>query len=81
MQEWIANEEWEAVFTSLARQAPPARISLLWDILIQADLNDLKQLEEKIYLYGRSLGTKDSIGRIIFTRMAMILRSAQNVNM
>jgi hypothetical protein len=47
--------------------------------MMEADLNDLNQLEEKIYLYGKSLGTKDVFGRILFTRMAMILRSAQNV--
>jgi hypothetical protein len=80
IQENIANGEWVTVFTSLAQQAPSSRIALLWDILMETDLNDLNLLEEKIYLYGKSLSAKDSFGRIIFTRMAMILRNAQNVN-
>jgi hypothetical protein len=54
-------------------------MELLWDILVESDLTDLNQLEEKIYRYGKSLGTKDSIGRTIFTRMALTLRKAQNV--
>jgi hypothetical protein len=76
--EHVAQGEWEEVSTDL-KQIPSSRMELLWDILIESDLTDLSQLEEKIYRYGRSLGTKDSIGRTMFTRMAMTLRKAQNV--
>jgi hypothetical protein len=76
--EHVAQGEWEEVSTDL-KQIPSSRMELLWDILIESDLTDLSQLEEKIYRYGKSLGTKDSIGRTMFTRMAMILRKAQNV--
>jgi hypothetical protein len=77
--EHVAQGEWEEVSIDLAKQIPSSRMELLWDILIESDLTDLSQLEEKIYRYGRSLGTKDSIGRTMFTRMAMTLRKAQNV--
>jgi hypothetical protein len=75
----VARGEWEEVSSNLAKQIPSSRMELLWDILVESDLTDLNQLEEKIYRYGRSLGTKDSIGRTIFTRMALTLRNAQNV--
>jgi hypothetical protein len=80
MRDSIANGEWDVVFNSLAKQTPPSRISLLWDIMMETDLNDLNLLEEKIYLYGKSLSAKDLFGRIVFTRMAMVLHNAQNVN-
>jgi hypothetical protein len=75
----VARGEWEEVSSNLAKQIPSSRMELLWDILVESDLTDLNQLEEKIYRYGKSLGTKDSIGRTIFTRMALTLRKAQNV--
>lgn len=80
IKELIAQGEWETVYTSILSQVPAARLSLLWDIFMETDLTDFNQLEEKIYLYGKSLGSKDYYGRKMFTRMAMVLRIAQNVN-
>lgn len=74
----IAREEWGTVLNELAERVPASRLTLLWDIVMETDLSDLEQLEEKIYSYGRSLGSKDHFGRIVFTRMAQALRSAQN---
>jgi hypothetical protein len=65
------------ISSDLAGRIPPSRMAILWDIIVESDWKDLNMLEEKIYLYGRSLGTRDTIGRTIFTRMAQALRDAQ----
>lgn len=76
--EHIAKEEWGTVFSELTEGIPLSRLSLLWDIFIETDLTNLEQLEDKIYLYGKSLGSKDYYGRIMFTRMVQALRKVQN---
>ena len=65
------------VFAHLTSQIPQERLSLLWEIAMLADWKDLDMLEEKIYSYGGSLGSKDYIGRVVFTRMAQALSCAR----
>lgn len=77
IDELIANGEWELVFTHLTSQIPQERLSLLWEIAMLADWKDLDMLEEKIYSYGGSLGSKDYIGRVVFTRMVQALSCAR----
>ncbi len=77
IDELIANGEWELVFAHLTSQIPQERLSLLWEIAMLADWKDLDMLEEKIYSYGGSLGSKDYIGRVVFTRMVQALSCAR----
>ena len=44
----IASGNWESVFENLTEKVPAERLSLLWEILVEADLNDLESMEEKI---------------------------------
>lgn len=71
-----ADENWGLVIENLIRIVPAERLTLLWEILIESDLRDVDSLKEKIYLYGRSLGNKDLYGRLLFSRMAFLLYSA-----
>lgn len=77
IDEHIANGEWEYVLSYLADQIPQERLSLLWEIAMLADWKNLDMLEEKIYSYGGSLGSKDYIGRVVFTRMVQALSWAR----
>ena len=77
ISELITNGELELVFAHLTSQIPQERLSLLWEIAMLADWKDLDMLEEKIYSYGGSLGSKDYIGRVVFTRMAQALSCAR----
>ncbi len=45
---------------------------------METDLNNLEELEEKIFAYGSCLGMKDRIGRLLFARMVVVLRKAQD---
>ena len=53
------------------------QVLILWEILFETDLNDYRQMEEKIYAYGSRLATRNELGRLLFTRMVTVLRNAQ----
>lgn len=74
----LQRGESKVVFEEFIEPVPIKRLQLLWEILMEADLNEFGNLEEKIYAYGSCLGTKDKLGRLFFTRMVILLRKAQS---
>ena len=59
-------------------QIPRKRLVLLWEIAMETDWNDSNLLEERIYRYGSFLGAGDRLGRLVFVRMAQLLRKISN---
>ncbi len=78
IKERIKNGELESVFEGHVQPVPRKRLELLWEIVAEADLDNLDLLEEKIYRYGSYLGAKDHLGRLLFVRMVLLLRNARS---
>lgn len=76
--EAFQNDDYKKIFNEIIETVPPKRLQLLWEIMVEADLNNLEHLEEKIFAYGSCLGMKDWLGRLLFARMVVMLRKAQD---
>ena len=78
-RKYVSQGEWETFFEEAIIPMPEERRRMLWDILMESDLDDYEQLEDKIYAYGSRLGAKDHLGRLLFVRMVLILRKMNSV--
>lgn len=52
----------------------PEQISLLHSILFETDYSRFDILEEKIYAFGKTIRTKDGLGKDLFVFLASIIR-------
>lgn len=76
LSDWLYTEEQDDGFVELRYRMKCEQAELLNNILFQSDYNDLEQMREKIYKFGRSLNTKDLLGRAFFVCMATIIHNA-----
>lgn len=56
------------------------RIELLIQIFLMIELVDLEQMETCIYEYGSLLKNEDDVGRLLFVRMADVIRHLKTMH-
>ena len=78
-RQYVSQGEWDTFFEEAIIPIPEDRRRMLWDIMMESDLDDYKKLEDKVYAYGSRLGAKDHLGRLLFVRMVLILRKMHSV--
>lgn len=75
-KDYFTARKQENGMIELCCQLKPEQLTILSSILYDSDFTDLDQIEDKIYAFGRTVKTKDELGRVLFVFMASIIRGA-----
>lgn len=67
-------EEQENGLVEIRCRMKTEQVALLEKILLVSDFQDFEQLENDIFEFGRTVSTKDYLGRKIFVCMVSFLR-------
>lgn len=75
LSNWLTSEEGRDDLVALHYEMKPQQAELLDKLLFHSDYSDWEQMEETVYRFGKSLASKDLLGRALFVCMATLMHN------